>query len=92
MITKENLFLKWFPFFRFLTSLNFARYKADYVKLYVDTIMPIVKKEDPCRPYVTSSPSNGIQTKKEDWVALNPGDLRFGDSNHFFISYIFLQV
>lgn len=67
----------------FLTSLNFARYKADYVKLYVDTIMPIVKKEDPCRPYVTSSPSNGIQTKKEDWVALNPGDLRFGDIHHY---------
>ena len=72
--------------------MKFARYKADYVKLYVNTIMPIVKREDPRRPYVTSSPSDGIQTKKEGWIALNPGDNRFGDSKYLFIFYSFFSL
>jgi hypothetical protein len=34
-------------------------YASDYVKLYVDTIHPIVRSLDPHRPWVDSSPSNG---------------------------------
>lgn len=41
--------------------------------------MPIVIKEDPSRPFLSSSPSNGPETAKEGWIAANPQDLHFGD-------------
>lgn len=67
----------------FGTSMEYDKFKKDYVELYVKTIMPICKEEDPHRTYVTSSPSNGIQTMKQGWVANNPGDYRFGDIHHY---------
>ncbi|PAV86607.1 hypothetical protein WR25_00328 [Diploscapter pachys] len=36
---------------------------SDYVALYADTISPIVRQSDPSRPFLLSSPSNGIQTE-----------------------------
>ena len=60
-------------------SKNYDQYKADYIKLYIDTIMPIVIKEDPSRPFLPSSPSNGPKTVKEDWISTDPQDLHFGD-------------
>ena len=34
------------------TDKNFTVYKDDYIKLYVDTIMDVVSKEDPQRPFI----------------------------------------
>uniref|UniRef100_A0A914W5M2 Beta-mannosidase n=1 Tax=Plectus sambesii TaxID=2011161 RepID=A0A914W5M2_9BILA len=56
----------------------------DYVKLYKDTIAPIVREVDfGSRPYVLSSPSNGVETEMEGGVAREPGDPAFGDI-HFY--------
>ncbi|ODN02454.1 Beta-mannosidase [Orchesella cincta] len=53
--------------------------KGDYVKMYIDTIKVLVEKLDPSRRYIPSSPTNGIKTEEEGWVANNPGDLKYGD-------------
>jgi beta-mannosidase len=39
--------------------------------------------EDKSRPYVSSSPSNGLEDEKENWTAKNPGDWHYGDV-HFY--------
>ena len=51
----------------------------DYVQLYVHTIKPIVEREHTSGIFVTSSPSNGEETAKEDWIAKNPYDTLYGD-------------
>ncbi|XP_046686486.1 beta-mannosidase-like isoform X2 [Homalodisca vitripennis] len=61
------------------TQANFSIFKADYIKLYVDTIQPIIQKLDKTRSYVTSSPSNGQESEKEGYIAHNPYDGRYGD-------------
>lgn len=48
--------------------------------MYVDVIGGIVIKEDPSREYLTSSPSNGKESEKENFIAENPYDPLFGDS------------
>ncbi|XP_068084134.1 beta-mannosidase [Anabrus simplex] len=65
------------------TSSDFERYKNDYVKLYVDTIQPIVLELDPTREYVTSSPSNGVETKNEGYVSQNPSNRLYGDIHYY---------
>ncbi|CAF0972717.1 unnamed protein product, partial [Adineta steineri] len=59
--------------------------KDDYRKLYVDIIMNSVKEVDKGnnRPFVTSSPSNGLETIKENYIAKDPGDPLYGDV-HFY--------
>ena len=54
--------------------------KDDYRKLYVDTVMNAVKEIDKgnSRPFVTSSPSNGIESIKENYIAKNPQDPLYG--------------
>ena len=42
------------------TDTDFAKYKEDYLRLYKDTIQKTVSVEDPSRPFLMSSPSNGI--------------------------------
>ncbi|KAB7495341.1 Beta-mannosidase, partial [Armadillidium nasatum] len=59
---------------RYATAGNFRRYKEDYIKLYVDVIKNLVEAADDSRPFVVSSPSNGILTEEEDYVAENPED------------------
>jgi len=61
------------------TSKNFTLYYEDYVKLYVKTIREIVLDLDSSRPFVTSSPSNGIHSEINGWVAENPADPLYGD-------------
>ncbi|XP_077419388.1 beta-mannosidase [Vanacampus margaritifer] len=61
-------------------------YLKDYVTLYVDNIMAIVKQEDPSRPFLVSSPTNGAESKQEGYVARDPYDPRYGDT-HFY-SYL----
>lgn len=69
------------------TSIDFERYKADFIQLYVDTIKPIVLEMDPSRPFMTSSPTNGVQSEKEGHVAMQPASNFYGDV-HFY-NYIF---
>lgn len=65
--------------FRYGTVSNFETYKADYIKLYVDTIKTIVNEEDPSRPFTVSSPSNGKRSEEEGYVSMNPGMEEYGD-------------
>lgn len=69
----------WWP----IVNSNLKQYKSDYVKLYIDTIMPIVTQEDPSRTFLPSSPSNGPQTVKEGWISKDPQDNQYGDV-HFY--------
>ena len=59
------------------------QYKVDYRKLYVDHIMKIVEDHDTSRPFVSSSPSNGLESVKENYTASNPGSGFYGDV-HFY--------
>jgi beta-mannosidase len=56
--------------------------KDDYRKLYIHTVMAAVIEIDPkgSRPFVPSSPSNGIESVQENYTAKNPGDPLFGMS------------
>ena len=53
-------------------------------KLYIDTVRSIVMAEDTSRPFLASSPSNGVETQAEGWVANAPYDTHYGDSEWFF--------
>ena len=64
---------------RYGTALNFNQYKEDYITLYVDTIRPLVLELDDSRSYVVSSPSNGIKSENDGYIAQNPGDSLYGD-------------
>ncbi|XP_060536178.1 beta-mannosidase [Cylas formicarius] len=66
------------------TNDNISLYKADYVKLYVDTIRTEFDRiSHNSGIYVTSSPSNGKETESENYVATNPGNQFYGDV-HFY--------
>lgn len=65
---------------RFGTANNSEEFIQDYVKLYVDTIKPIVEANDNSRWYVISSPSNGLKSVEDGYVAENPNSPLYGDS------------
>lgn len=69
------------------TVLNFTLYKNDYVKLYVETIKNLVLKYDDTREYLTSSPTNGIESEEEGYVAKDPGSNFYGDGNKSIINF-----
>jgi len=54
--------------------------RNDYRKLYISTVMSAVNEIDPhgSRPFVSSSPSNGIESVRENYTAKNPQDPLFG--------------
>ena len=54
--------------------------KSDYRKLYVDTVMATVATIDQGdnRPFITSSPTNGLESIKENYIATNPQDPLYG--------------
>lgn len=58
---------------------HLGRYKTDYRTLYVHTIKPIVEEIDPWRTYLTSSPTNGIETERENYLSSSPGSNLYGD-------------
>uniref|UniRef100_A0A3B1KAL9 Beta-mannosidase n=1 Tax=Astyanax mexicanus TaxID=7994 RepID=A0A3B1KAL9_ASTMX len=58
-------------------------YVKDYVHLYVENIREIVLQEDTTRPFLVSSPTNGVESEKEGWVAHDPYDPHYGDV-HFY--------
>jgi beta-mannosidase len=53
------------------------KYVIDYYKLYYDTIYDVIQTEDPSRPYLPSSPTNGLN----EWG--NPQDLTRGDAHYW---------
>lgn len=62
------------------TDPSKLQYYKDYIALTVSTIFAVVNQEDPLsRPFVPSSPSNGLETITEGWVAKNPQDTHYGD-------------
>ncbi|XP_020629469.1 beta-mannosidase-like isoform X2 [Orbicella faveolata] len=65
------------------TSSTFSRYANDYVKLYIDTIRETLEEEDKSRPFLSSSPSNGVDTEMEGWIAKTPSSPYWGDV-HFY--------
>jgi hypothetical protein len=56
------------------------RYTDDYRKLYIYTVMATVNEIDSnsSRPFVPSSPSNGIESARENYTAVYPNDRIFG--------------
>ncbi|XP_008397068.1 beta-mannosidase [Poecilia reticulata] len=62
-------------------------YLNDYVTLYVNNIRRIVQQEDPSRPFLVSSPTNGAESEQEGWVAANPYDPHYGDV-HFYSYFL----
>ncbi len=69
----------WYP----VVKSNESLYKKDYVELYINQMKPIILSEDKTRPYVSSSPSNGLEDEKEKWTAKNPQDQRYGDVHYY---------
>ncbi|XP_073999944.1 beta-mannosidase isoform X2 [Rhodnius prolixus] len=65
------------------TASHFTLYKHDYVSLYIKTIKPIVESLDPQRSYFPSSPSNGIETKEEEYIASDPQSNLYGDVHYY---------
>ena len=65
------------------TSSDFERYKDDYTKLYIDTIRKVTKEQDDLTPFVTSSPSNGLESEDEEYIAKNPYDSHYGDTHYY---------
>jgi beta-mannosidase len=54
--------------------------RNDYRKLYIGTVMAAVAEIDPngSRPFVPSSPSNGIESARENYTAKDPQDPLYG--------------
>ena len=82
------------PHLRYNTDENFSLYYRDYIKLYNHTIKVAVTQEDPNRPFIMSSPSNGKQSDREGFVAKDPASELYGDSMSiklFLISCLFCK-
>lgn len=69
----------WWPGIAF----RYSTYKRDYVKLYIETIMPIVTEEDQTRPFLPSSPTNGKETESQGWIARDPDSSLYGDVHYY---------
>lgn len=54
--------------------------------------MKTLENEDKSRPFLSSSPSNGVDTVKEGWVAKNPNSSYWGDGNYFFTYDVIVEV
>jgi len=49
------------------------------LQLYINTIRDKLEEEDKSRPFLPSSPSNGVDTEREGWIASNPNSVFWGD-------------
>lgn len=60
-------------------------YENDYRTLYISTIRTTVMQIEPTesRPFLSSSPTNGLESERENWLAKYPYDWRYGDV-HFY--------
>jgi len=68
--------------FEFDRNLNLKgeNVRNDYRKLFIGTISVAVNEIDPhgSRPYIASSPSNGLESIQENYTAKNPDDPLYG--------------
>ncbi|KOC59716.1 Beta-mannosidase [Habropoda laboriosa] len=58
-------------------------YKTDYIKLYVDIIKKEVEQLDSTRPFVVSSPSNGLHTEQYNYIGQDPYSQLYGDVHYY---------
>lgn len=58
-------------------------YRTDYIKLYVNLIKKTVERLDSTRPFVISSPSNGLYTEQYNYTGKNPYSKIFGDVHYY---------
>ncbi|XP_014205962.1 beta-mannosidase [Copidosoma floridanum] len=58
-------------------------YKRDYVKLYADVIKHEAEIMDGTRPFVVSSPSNGIYSEENNYTESNPYSNYYGDVHYY---------
>ncbi|KAK9719277.1 Mannosidase Ig/CBM-like domain [Popillia japonica] len=65
------------------TANNFEKYHKDYVQLYVETIRNETLRNNWNRPFLVSSPTNGVQSEQEGYVASNPQSQFYGDVHHY---------
>ncbi|XP_071481177.1 beta-mannosidase-like [Diadema antillarum] len=65
------------------TNKNFTLYASDYVTLYISVIWEIVVSKATGLPFMSSSPSNGIQTQEQGWIAKNPQSTYYGDVHYY---------
>ncbi|XP_068702128.1 beta-mannosidase-like [Montipora foliosa] len=64
-------------------SSKFAMYVKDYVELFINTIKDTLEEKDKSRPFLSSSPSNGVETEREGWVAKDPNSVFWGDVHYY---------
>ncbi|XP_058792427.1 beta-mannosidase [Phymastichus coffea] len=58
-------------------------YRDDYVKLYVNTIKSEAVVIDTTRPFVVSSPSNGLYSEQQNYTGSNPYSNLYGDVHYY---------
>ncbi|KRZ32963.1 Beta-mannosidase [Trichinella pseudospiralis] len=70
---------RWYP-----TTVSYSTFRADYMRLVWDTIYKVVNETDfSARPFILSSPSNGINTTASGGIADDPNSDLYGDV-HFY--------
>ncbi|XP_033733358.1 beta-mannosidase-like [Pecten maximus] len=65
------------------TDTNFTLYKSDYLTLYKGLMAPLVAREDSSRPFILSSPGNGVESLQEGGVAAEPWSELYGDIHEY---------
>ena len=66
-----------------ISEANKPYYYDQYRMLYINTIRSGVLSANMSRPFLSSSPTNGIDTERENWIATNPYDVKFGDVHYY---------
>uniref|UniRef100_A0A336MH08 beta-mannosidase n=1 Tax=Culicoides sonorensis TaxID=179676 RepID=A0A336MH08_CULSO len=64
------------------TNKNFDKFVRDYEKLYIETVKDEIRKNDPWRIVLNSSPSNG-QTFENITINEFPQDYHYGDVHYY---------
>lgn len=64
------------------TNGNYDKFERDYKMLYIDTVRDEVRKNDPWRVTLNSSPSNG-QTFENITINEYPQDYHYGDVHYY---------
>ena len=64
----------------------YDQYKDDYRTLTANIIRPAILELDTTRPFLSSSPSNGLVTEDNNWISEDPrpSDPNYGDSMPYF--------
>jgi beta-mannosidase len=71
------------------THSNLTLYKDDYIKLYIDTIEPELRKVTDSVIFLSSSPTNGKESVQEHYLASNPQDPLYGDGTTWTLLILF---